>query len=82
MFAPLHRYLDSAFMENNSEITVTTPEGETLIYRIFEARRTDVWDKAYDFPHYNSDLLILSTCGSGTDKNERLLVYSELITKR
>ena len=85
MFAPLHRYLDAAFMEAHPEITVTTPEKEILIYSIFDAQRTDTWDKAYSLDLADSAenrFLILSTCISGEDKNERLLVYAELLDNR
>jgi hypothetical protein len=47
MFAPLKKYLNPAFLAANSTITVVTPEGKTLIYRIFAAELTDIWNSAY-----------------------------------
>jgi len=85
MFAPLFQYLDAAFINACPDITITTPSGETLIYRVFDARYTNVLDKAYslDFADSAVDrLLILSTCISGADKDARLLIYSELTAKR
>jgi len=82
MFAPLVRYLKPAFLEAHPEIFVSTLDGETLIYRIFEVRRTDVWDKAYslDFSDIAADrLLVLSTCINGSDEDARLLIYCEFL---
>ena len=84
MFAPLHKYLDAAFMEAYPEIVVTTLDGETLIYRIYDARETTVWDMDYSLNVTDSGagrLLFLSTCVSGSEEDVRLLVSSELSVK-
>ena len=47
MFMGLHRYRDSSFLEDHPVITVFTPEGKELSYRIFSVRITDVWDGAF-----------------------------------
>jgi len=91
MFGSLSNYLDRAFLEDNPEIAVITAEGRNLVYRIFEARRTDVWDSAYALDSNDAGaaagftaaasserLLILSTCISGSDRDERLLVLAAL----
>ena len=85
LFAPLAQYLDPAFMDANPVITVASPEGETLEYRVFAAKYTDMWDKIYslDFsglleeaPAGASRFLLLSTCAGGADRDARLLVYA------
>lgn len=91
MFAPLSRYLDPVFLADHPEITITTPEGETLSYQVFEVKLTDAWDPAYSvgFPEDEAPvtytgtsgeakrILILSTCVKSAGKDARLLVYSE-----
>ena len=47
MFMPLHRFRDKAFLEEHPIITIFTPEGDELSYRIFSVRVTDVWDGAF-----------------------------------
>ena len=90
MFARLNQYLDPTFMADNHYITVTTAEGEVLIYRVFAAMRTDTWNSVYDldFPEgaafdgaraAAARFLILSTCTNSADRDERLLLYSSLV---
>jgi len=94
MFAPLKRYLDRTFLAAHPDLVITAATGEVLDYRVFAARRTDTWDSAYslDFadgaaaaeafkgaPDGASRFLLLSTCVSGADKDERLLVYAALM---
>lgn len=91
MFAPLNRYTDPVFMEDHPLITVTTAQGETLVYRVLDAVRTDMRDSVYDFADIDGAtaimqsggatdgverLLLLSTCTPGADRDERLLVYA------
>jgi len=93
IFAPLHQYRDASFILDHPYITIVTADGELLTYRIFAAKVTDVWDKAYslNFPDVASAVkalggapggadhfLLLSTCTSNSNKNERLLVYAAL----
>ena len=94
MFTPLSSYNDPEFMVKHPDIAITTPEGEARLYRVFDARRTDMWDRAYalDFsdgaeaagefrgaPDRASHFLILSTCTSSEDRSERMLVYASLV---
>ena len=94
MFAPLHKYSDAAFMAGHPYITITTPAGDTLVYRIFSAVYTDVWDAAYclDFadgaaaastfsgaPMGADRFLLLSTCTGSANRDARLLVYASLV---
>ena len=90
MFASLNRYLDESCIAAFPEITITTTAGDTLLYRIFAAERADKHSMAYallDFdemrgampdsaPEGASMFLLLSTCTSGADKDERMLVYA------
>ena len=92
MFATLLNYLNREFLEQNSEILIITVVGERLVYRIFEVRRTDAWDRVYllDFsdaqaiarfpsaPMGAERILVLSTCSSNANRNERLLIFAAL----
>lgn len=89
MFAGLNRYLEDGYLEGHSEITVLTAGGQSLNYRIFSVKKTDVYDKAYtlagkaaakyltalDAPK-GANVLALSTCTNGGSDNERLLVFA------
>jgi sortase B len=82
MFSPLTDYLKQNFLEAHPEIIIFTANGETLIYRIAEVRRTDAWDDVYsldfnDIPDADR-LLILSTCLDNADRSSRLLVFAVL----
>ena len=79
MFAPLVYYLDQEFMTDNPEIIIMTSDGIIQTYRVYAARRTDAWDSVYSLgfdANENEQLLILSTCIDGADRNSRLLVYA------
>ena len=91
IFAPLHQYRDPAFIDTHPDITIVTAEGEVLTYRIFAARTTNAWDEAYNLdysdcspavkkisgaPAEANRFLILSTCTSNSNSDERLLVYA------
>ena len=91
MFAPIAKYLDSSFMQRNPTITITTPDGKYMTYRIFAAKLTNAWDEAYavgtsdtsraaevfpNAPTNASRFLLLSTCTRSRDKDERILVYA------
>ena len=95
MFAQLNKYIEPAFMAEHPFVNITTPEGETLIYRVFDAGLTDMRDTAHDPdtlrsaaqavaadspPGGEGRYLILSTCTPGADTEERMLVYA-LLTK-
>ena len=91
MFAELHRFLEKDFLEAYQDIMIFNPDGEILIFRIFEVKITHTWDpvfmlrganqEAVDeyFAAYSiapgTDILILSTCTKG-EKSERLLVFA------
>jgi len=92
MFSPLTGFLNRDFMLRHSEIIIVTADGEILVYRVFEARRTDAWDRVYTldfndayaaaafFGDEDSErFLILSTCLSGADRDARLLVLAVLV---
>jgi len=94
MFAPLIRYTETDFMINHPEITITTTKNESLTYRVFDARMTDISDTAYSinlntgagaaeyFTGLSDDearVLILSTCPNGGDRDKRLLVFFSLV---
>jgi len=91
MFAPLERYLNPQYLQRNSTLTITTPDGNTLTYAIFAAKETDAWDRAYEaaftnpsgasetFPNAPDNathFLILSTCTRSPDPDERILVFA------
>jgi len=93
MFAQLHKYRDSAFMEANPVITIITSSGEILTYRVFAARLVNDVNRAYrlNFANYaaaarvfpnppddGSRFLLLSTCTNSSYDFERLLVYAAL----
>lgn len=91
MFEDLHLYRDIAFREKHPDITIFLPDGEILVYRIFEVRVTDVDDPVYNligenqsfiYNYFsrnnlqeNSPVLVLSTCVRG-DELGRLLVLA------
>ena len=92
MFAPLEKYLDREYMAQHPVMTVTDTDGGKSSYRVYDARLTNAWDKAYNLADDNSvaakntfanassgadRLLILSTCINGSDKDVRLLIYFE-----
>ena len=96
MFAALSHYLDPLFLTSHPFVTITTPEGEIMMYRVVNARHTDIRNKAYSLEY--SDVvaasgtfdgasgepyrfLILSTCLNGSDKEARLLVFCETFTE-
>jgi len=91
MFAPLLHYLNPSFLQRNPNITITTPDGRFLTYRIFAARLTDAWDVAYSVgisdtsraaevfpnaPANASRFLVLSTCTRSNNDDERIIVFA------
>ena len=95
MFAPLVKYLDRSFLQENPKIVITTRDGEVLTYRVFSSKLTDAWDTLYDlsfsnssqaagaFPNAPADtnrFLLLSTCTPNSDKDERIIVFAALET--
>ena len=93
MFSSLGRYLDSNFLRQNPNITITTRDGRTLTYRIFAAKLTDAWDDAYtialtdssraagEFPNAPSNasrFMLLSTCTRSSNDDERILVFAAM----
>jgi len=95
MFADLHRFSEEAFLEAYPDVMIFDPDGEILIFRIFEVKITHTWDPVFTLPDSNQeavddyfaeyglvpgcDILILSTCTKGA-KSERLLVIAERST--
>jgi sortase B len=93
MFSPLLNYQDRSFMQENPIITITTRDGDELIYRIFATRVTDAWDSAFhigftntagaaatfpNVPDGASRFLLLSTCTPSSDRDERFFVFAAL----
>ena len=93
MFAQLHKYRESAFMEEHPDISIITSEGEVLVYRVFAAKLVVDENRAYrlNFPDVEaaakvfpkspegaSRFLLLSTCTNSSYNFERLLVYAAL----
>ena len=91
MFSELHRFRDSNFLAENPYIEITTLGGDILVYQVFAAIVTDVWNPAYTlsftntaraisgFPNTPRDadrFMLLSTCTLGPDDDERLLVFA------
>jgi len=92
MFKDLHKYLNSNFLDENPEIIIFIPSGERLTYRIFDVKLTNINDSLYSlrgtskqvrdshFSRYDieedADILVLSTCTSSANRNERLLVVA------
>jgi len=94
MFAQLHKYRESAFMEEHPDINVITSGGEILTYRIFAAKLVNDVNRAYrlnfkdyttaarvfpNSPETGSRFLLLSTCTNSSYDFERLLVYAALV---
>ena len=84
MFADLNNYLTDGYLDEHPDVTITTPEGETLTYRVFAVKVTDVSDPVYRLvfsgiaaPNGAGQTLILSTCTDGENKEERLLVFAQ-----
>jgi len=91
MFAELHSYTNSIFRAEHDEILIFTPDGQILIYNVFDVRETDVFDTIYTligasaervYDHFtawglesNTSILVLSTCIRG-DNDARLLVLA------
>jgi len=50
MFAGLHNFRDSEFLEKHNEIVVFTPEGEMLLYSIFDVKLTTAESAIFDLP--------------------------------
>jgi len=91
MFGSLSAYMNKGYLEENPEIVILTADGRSLTYRIFNAKRTDVWDSAYSLDPNDAaapikypaaagstQLLILSTCIDGENRQARLLVFAAL----
>jgi len=92
MFASLHQFLDPAFSDRYSEITVMTAAGEPLLYRIFGVQRISAWDPLFGLDFNDAGavaaffgvsptdrVLVLSTCEAGTDRDWRLVVFGVLL---
>ena len=94
MFAQVALYLEQGFKQSNQYIEITTLDGRTLIYRVFDAVITDAWDMIYTLsvqdpsqavtmfrnaPSDAQNFLLLSTCTIGGDVDERILVYAALV---
>jgi len=63
MFGSLAVFLDKGFLNKNPEIIVLAADGRRLVYRILEARRTDVWDSAYELGINDDE----TAAGDGSD---------------
>jgi len=90
MFAGLHSFRDDN--EQYSDIMIFKPDGELLIYRVFDVVITDNRDVVYSLPEMDSEavdeffaergiyrsegILVLSTCTEGP-RDERLLVFAK-----
>jgi len=91
MFSSLSNYLNSTFLQNNPNISITTRDGVSLTYRVFAAKQTDAWDPAYsvgftegtqaadvfpNVPANASSFLLLSTCTRSRNDDERIIVFA------
>ena len=47
MFAGLNAYLENGYLKEHPDVTIITTDGETLDYRVFAVRITDVTDPAF-----------------------------------
>jgi sortase B len=83
MFAPLMNFLQDEFLAANNGIIIYTAEGEALLYRVLGAVRTNVENGFFSLNGGTDGrhLLVLATCILGADKDARLIVTAELITK-
>jgi len=94
MFAQLHKYRESAYMEEHPDINIITSDGDILTYRIFAAKLVNDVNRAYrlnfkdyaaaarvfpNSPETGSRFLLLSTCTNSSYDFERLLVYAALV---
>jgi len=94
MFSSLINHLDPEFRRRNPNIEILTRDGTRLTYVIFAAKLTDAWDPAYAagtydlagalelFPNAPANakrFLLLSTCTSSSDDDERVLIFAASI---
>jgi len=93
MFTTLANHLDPEYRRRNPNINILTRDGTRLTYVVFAAKLTDAWDPAYtagvtdparasdifpNAPANASRFLLLSTCTSSSDEDERILVFAAL----
>jgi len=91
MFSSLINHLDPQFRRMNPNIEILTRDGTKLTYTIFAAKLTDAWDPAYAAGTYDlagarelipnapanaKRFLLLSTCTSSSDDDERVLIFA------
>jgi len=91
MFSTLISHLDPEYRRRNPNINILTRDGTKLTYVIFAAKLTNAWDPAYAvgaydfagalelFPNAPANarrFLLLSTCTSSSDDDERVLVFA------
>ncbi|MCL2662836.1 MAG: class B sortase [Oscillospiraceae bacterium] len=50
MFAGLHNFRDDDFLASHSEIAVYLPDGEALLFNIFDVIISDIYDPVFDLP--------------------------------
>jgi len=93
MFTTLVNHLDPEYQRRNPNINILTRDGRRLTYVVFAAKLTDAWDPAYaisvseperaaevfpNVPENASRFLVLSTCTSSSNDDERILVFAAL----
>jgi len=94
MFASLHGYRNTEFLAEHPYIVIITSTGEVLVYRIFATglnEADDILSKLRRTGNLSADpvfrrapdganrFLILSTCTSSSNDDERLRIYAALV---
>jgi len=50
MFADLHKFRNREFLAEHNVITIFTPDGEVIVFSIFDVILTDIYDNVFDIP--------------------------------
>ena len=94
MFRPLHRLRDNAFLAEHGYIIITMPDWTVYTYKIFAVNIVSAWDvennprkmtaasltrSVRGVPDDAERFLILSTCTTSADDDERLRIYAALV---
>ena len=55
MFAELHRFRDRSFRDTHTEAFIFLPDGEVLVFNIFDVRLTDAFDEIFELPEKENE---------------------------